>query len=88
MLLTYRGGFRGNHIHPHDQHTILLSGRAKYLVKKEGVIQTFELKPGDTLDVEAGIPHVLVADEEILTVEWWDGEFKEEPHLVLDIQNK
>jgi len=85
VLLTYKGGHRGNHVHPYPQHTILLSGRARYLIKKEGAVDTVQLGPGDRLDVDAEVPHLLIADEEILALEWWDGEFREEPHVVLDI---
>jgi len=85
VLLTYAGGRRGNHVHPNNQSTILLAGKAKYVIKRGDKLVTVQLEPGKRLDVEAGVPHVLLAEEETLTIEWWDGPFIEEPYTVLSV---
>jgi len=86
FLLTYAGCYRGNHIHPNNQSTVLLSGKATYVIKRGDEIVKVPLEAGRRLDVEAGVPHILLADEETLTVEWWDGEFKEEKCKVLEVE--
>ena len=30
---------------------------------------------GEVATVEAGVPHVMVVDQDITTFEWWDGDF-------------
>jgi oxalate decarboxylase/phosphoglucose isomerase-like protein (cupin superfamily) len=78
ILETRVGAYRGNHIHPYDQHTILLSGKARYL-KFEGGFHEVELAVGGCLVIKAGVPHVLLVDEDCLTFEWWDGDFQDIP---------
>lgn len=34
---------------------------------------------GQVAVVEAGVPHVMVVEEDITTFEWWDGGFEAEP---------
>ena len=85
VLLTYAGAHRGNHIHPNKQSSILLSGKARYVKKKGDELITIPLEVGRCVEVEAGIPHILLAEEDTLTFEWWDGEFKAEPYKVLDV---
>lgn len=74
ILETKVGAYRGNHTHPVDQYTILLNGRAKYLLF-EGKRREFELVPGEVFVVKAGVPHILVPEEDAFTFEWWDGDF-------------
>lgn len=75
VLETKVGSYRGNHIHPHKQYTLLLSGKADYVVVEDGVEKTVPLKIGEVESVEAGIPHIMVVHEDITTFEWWDGDF-------------
>jgi len=77
VLETKAGAYRGNHTHPYDQYTILLSGRGKYL-RFEGGIEEVPLARGRIVVVEAGVPHILVPEEDCLTFEWWDGDFTAE----------
>ena len=86
LLLTYEGCYRGNHIHPNNQSTVLLSGKATYVIKRGDEIVKVPLEVGRQFDVEAGVPHILLADEETLTVEWWDGEFREEKYKVFEVE--
>jgi mannose-6-phosphate isomerase-like protein (cupin superfamily) len=74
ILETKVGAYRGNHIHPYDQYTLLLRGRARYVLH-DGERNEVELRPGEVFVARAGVPHILVPDEDILTFEWWDGDF-------------
>ena len=74
ILETKVGAYRGNHIHPHDQYSLLLSGRARY-VEFDGVRRETQMKEEKVVRVKAGIPHILLPEEDITTFEWWDGEF-------------
>ena len=73
------GSYRGNHIHPNRQHTLLLSGKAEYILIEDGVEKTIPLKIGEITVIEAGIPHIMVVHEDITTFEWWDGNFIADP---------
>lgn len=75
VLETKVGSYRGNHIHPNKQYTILLSGKADYILVEDGVEKTIQLKQGVTTSVDPGIPHIMVVHEDITTFEWWDGDF-------------
>lgn len=74
ILETKVGAYRGNHTHPFDQYTLLLKGKAKYLLH-EGKRREVELKVGHVFVCKAGVPHILVPEEEAFTFEWWDGDF-------------
>jgi oxalate decarboxylase/phosphoglucose isomerase-like protein (cupin superfamily) len=69
------GSYRGNHIHPHNQYTLLISGKAKYVLFQKGEYQEVSLKLGEVFKVDSGIPHILIVDENITTFEWWEGDF-------------
>ncbi|MGQ9679776.1 MAG: hypothetical protein ACUVV4_03290 [Candidatus Bathyarchaeia archaeon] len=74
ILETKRGAYRGNHVHPCNQHTILLEGKATY-IKFEGGRVEIPLRKGERVTVNAGVPHILNVVEDCLTFEWWDGDF-------------
>ncbi|UCH57778.1 MAG: hypothetical protein JSV18_02395 [Candidatus Bathyarchaeota archaeon] len=78
VLYTRGGMFRGNHIHPNNQHTLLLKGRGKYVFRVNGKNVDYPLEEGKILDVPAGVPHILLPEEDCLSVEWWDGMFEAE----------
>jgi hypothetical protein len=66
ILETRVGAYRGNHIHPHDQYTLLLKGRAKYVLfegeRREDAF-TFEWWDGDFIaDDVTGIFDDLTRD--------------------------
>jgi hypothetical protein len=69
------GAYRGNHKHPYNQYTLLLSGKGKYVRYDNGLITEMPLIRGEVFRVEAGIPHVLIPEEDCFAFEWWDGEF-------------
>lgn len=75
MLETKVGSYRGNHIHPNKQYTLLLSGKADYVLNLDGVEKTVPLRIGEVTAVDAGVPHIMVVYEDITTFEWWDGDF-------------
>jgi mannose-6-phosphate isomerase-like protein (cupin superfamily) len=74
ILETRVGAYRGNHVHPHDQYTLLLKGRAKYVLF-EGERREVDLVEGEVFVAKAGVPHILVPEEDAFTFEWWDGDF-------------
>ena len=74
ILETRVGAYRGNHVHPHDQYTLLLKGRAKYVLY-DGERQEVDLVEGEVFVAKAGVPHILVPEEDAFTFEWWDGDF-------------
>ncbi len=75
VLETKKGSYRGNHVHPNKQYTILLSGKADYVLVEDGMEKTIPLVQGVTSSVDAGVPHIMVVYEDINTFEWWDGDF-------------
>jgi uncharacterized protein YjlB len=88
-----RGGmFRGNHIHPVNQHTLLLNGKGKYVFKVNGENEDHVLIEGGILDVPAGVPHIFLPEEDSLTVEWWEGDFVVEeydfPEFTVEINKR
>jgi len=75
LLYTRAGMFRGNHIHPNVQHTLLLDGKGRYVFKVAGRNEEHRLEKGKIFDVSAGIPHIFLPEEDCLTFEWWEGDF-------------
>ena len=53
VLYTRAGMFRGNHIHPNDQHTLLLEGKGRYVFREDGKNVDYHLVKGELLDVQA-----------------------------------
>ena len=93
VLFTRAGMFRGNHIHPHRQHTLLMDGRGRYVFKeKDGTESVHRLSVGNIFDVEAGVPHIFLPERDCLTVEWWEGQFVAEeydfPNYTVKIKKK
>ena len=78
ILETKLGAYRGNHVHPYHQYTLLLRGKAKNILFLEGERREVELEIGKVAVVEAGVPHILVPETDIFTFEWWDGDFEAE----------
>ena len=92
VLYTRAGMFRGNHIHPNDQHTLLLSGKGRYVFREDGENVDHHLVLGEVLDVKEGMPHIFIPEEDCLTVEWWDGIFEAEefdfPEYTVEIRKR
>jgi len=92
ILYTRAGMYRGNHIHPNKQRTLLLDGKGKYIFKVDGEEVSKPLKIGEILEVPAGVPHILIPEEDCLSVEWWDGLFEAEefdfPHFTSEIKKR
>jgi hypothetical protein len=92
VLYTRGGMFRGNHIHPVNQHTLLLNGKGKYVFKVNGENEDHVLIEGGILDVPAGVPHIFLPEEDSLTVEWWEGDFVVEeydfPEFTVEINKR
>jgi hypothetical protein len=74
LLETKVGAYRGNHVHPFDQYTLLIAGRGKYLFM-DSTMREMRLRQGEVFRVKAGVPHILVPEEDCVTFEWWDGDF-------------
>lgn len=79
VLETKVGSYRGNHVHPNKQYTLLLSGNAKYVLYDGGEYKEVPLRVGEITAVEPGVPHIMVVEDDITTFEWWDGDFIAEP---------
>ena len=75
VLYTKAEMFRGNHTHETGQWSILLDGKGRYVFGEDGVNVDYSLKVGEPLFVPAGMPHILLPEEDCLTVEWWGGAF-------------
>jgi len=92
VLYTRAGMFRGNHIHPNRQRTLLLDGKGKYIFKIGDKEEEHHLEAGKVLEVPSGIPHILLAEEDSLTVEWWEGMFEateyDFPHYTQEIKKR
>jgi len=81
VLFTRAGMFRGNHVHPHMQHTLLLEGKGRYVFEeKDGTLTSHPLRAGKIFNVQPGIPHIFLPRQDCLTVEWWDGPFVADEH--------
>ena len=52
VLYTRAGLYRGNHIHPNDQHTLLLKGKGRYIFKEDGENVDYHLDEEDCLTIE------------------------------------
>jgi hypothetical protein len=67
--------YRGNHTHPNNQYTLLLSGETTYVFYLNEKILTKKLEKGKIFKMGAHTPHIMVPECDIVTFEWWDGEF-------------
>lgn len=76
ILETLENAYRGSHTHPFNQYTFMLRGKASYVLD-DGKRKEYMLKPGEIFTTPAGVPHILITDEETITFEWWDGPFEE-----------
>ncbi|MCK4438524.1 cupin domain-containing protein [Candidatus Bathyarchaeota archaeon] len=79
ILETKVGAYRGNHVHPVNQYTLLLKGKACNYIYVDGERVEEPLEFGEVAVVPAGVPHILVPEEDLFTFEWWDGDFIAEP---------
>ena len=88
ILETKKGSYRGNHTHPVNQYTLLLSGRGRY-IKKEGSFVEMFMHRGEIVTVEASVPHIMVPEEDCVTFEWWDGDFiAQDCQAIFDVYTK
>jgi quercetin dioxygenase-like cupin family protein len=53
-----------SHTHPNEQLGIILSGMLKFTIAEE----TKMLRPGDVFRIPGGVPHSVVAQEELVRV--------------------
>ena len=38
-------------------------------------MKTISLQVGQVTSVDSSVPHIMVVHEDIITFEWWDGDF-------------
>ena len=88
LLYTKAGMFRGNHVHKNDQYSILLDGKGKYVYKINGANKKHALEKGVPFQMPANIPHILLPEEDCLTIEWWDGHFSAEEYDFPEFMNE
>ena len=79
FLEARKGGYRGDHIHPVDQYSVLLAGEAMVVKEIEGEQVEFPLKNNKVHVTPAGMAHILIPLTDSILYEWWDGPFIAEP---------
>jgi hypothetical protein len=79
FLQTKKGAYRGDHIHTNDQYTVLLGGSAKVVKEIDGDLVEYPLHMNVVHKTPKGVPHILIALEDTILYEWWDGPFESEP---------
>lgn len=79
FLQTKKGAYRGNHIHKHDQFTVLLAGSAMVVKQIDGELVEYPLHYNVVHKTPKGVPHILVPLEDAILYEWWDGPFESSP---------
>ena len=55
--------------------TLLLKGKASNIIHVDGERVEEPLELGKVAVVKAGVPHILIPEEDLFTFEWWDGDF-------------
>jgi hypothetical protein len=70
FLQTKKGAYRGNHIHPVDQLTVLLAGKAIIVKQINGKLEEHSLEIDKLHVTKSGIPHILIALEDSVAYEW------------------
>lgn len=76
ILETKENAYRGSHTHPFNQYTFLLRGKARYILDNGGREEHW-LKQGEVFMTPSGVPHILLPEEDTITLEWWNGPFEE-----------
>lgn len=79
FLQILKGGYRGNHIHPHDQYSVLLAGEVMIVKEMDGELVEVMLEKDKVHLTKAGVPHITIALEDAVGYEWWNGPFEAEP---------
>jgi hypothetical protein len=79
FLETKKGAYRGDHVHPNDQYTVLLAGSAMVVKQLDGKVIEFPLHKNEVQITPRNVAHILVALEDSILYEWWQGPFESEP---------
>ena len=69
FLETKKGAYRGNHIHPYDQYTVLLGGSAMVVKEIDGKIIEYPLTENEVHLTPQGLAHILVPLEDAILYE-------------------
>jgi hypothetical protein len=78
LLETKGGAYRGDHTHPYNQYTVLLGGSARVVKLVDGELIEHPLQENMVHTTPRGVAHILVADEDAVLYEWWDGPYEAE----------
>ena len=78
FLETLKGAYRGNHIHPVDQYTVLLGGSAMVVKQIDGELVEFPLHENEVHKTPKDVAHILIPLENAILYEWWQGQFEAE----------
>jgi hypothetical protein len=73
------GAYRGDHIHPYDQYTVLLGGSAMIVKEIDGEITEQILEKNVLYKTPKGVPHINVSLGDAILYEWWDGPYEDKP---------
>jgi hypothetical protein len=78
FLETKKGAYRGDHIHPVDQFTVLLGGSALVVKDIDGELVESSLHHNVVHRTLKGVAHIFIAQEDTVLYEWWDGPYEDE----------
>jgi len=78
IIFTRKGFARGGDYHKSKQYDIILMGKMKFRYKNQSWNVEHEeiLKTGQIISFEPNMPHLFIAEEDALLVEWLEGEFE------------
>ena len=67
---------RGGDYHKSIQHDVIISGKMEFLFKDISWPYSLSLilEPGESIYFIPGDPHLLIAKEDTLSIEWLEGE--------------
>jgi len=76
VLFTKKGHIRGGDLHKSKQYDMVLNGEMeiRYIINEKEHIRT--LTEGDMISFEPTVPHVFIAKEDTLMIEWLVGDFE------------
>jgi mannose-6-phosphate isomerase-like protein (cupin superfamily) len=72
-----KGMARGGDVHNYaEQYDLVLYGKIKFIKKENNIDKIQILVKNDFIEIKRGIPHVFIALEDSLLIEWRNGPFE------------
>lgn len=72
LIFTRKGYGRGGEIHPVYQHVVVVSGCIEFRLRLSGET-LMKVYAGESITIPSGTPHVGIALENSIMIEWHDG---------------